>query len=201
MSRRAIDIANALLRVGALDLDDPAQAQLRQELFSDTVLWTDVAQRLSAVGYELVDMLGHVGVRLSRATAVDPLITAKNNLGLDARHVRVLVYLWLQLVYRQIKETMREESTEPQGRGQTLFGFDGAEDDDPVTTLPLSELQAEFAELYSKTALKSALTGLKRHGFVKVRGGKLEAGPALYVLIDHEQMEEHVVRLARRGEA
>lgn len=199
MSRDALDVANALLRLGALDPDDPQQQALRQELFGDPVLWNDVSERLSAVGYDLVQLLGHLGVRLSRATAVDPLVTARNNLGLDARHVRVLVYLWLHLVYRQLKETLRQEPTEPRGRAQTLFDLEDDEADAPPT-LPESELFAEFSEMYPKTTIKSALTGLKRAGFVKKRGADLEAGPALYVLIDHERMEEHVVGLARRGE-
>lgn len=200
MSRAAVDVANALLRLGVLDPDDPNQQELRKELFGDPVLWDEVAARLGAVGYDLVQILGHVGVRLSRLTAVDPLGTAKNNLGLDARHVRVLVYLWLHLVYRQLKETLRDESAEPQGRSQTLFGFDDADDDDAPPTLPVAELYAEFADIYAKTTLKAALTGLKRTGFVKEAAGELVAGPALYVLIDHERMEEHVVGLARRGE-
>ncbi len=200
MSRHAADVANALLRLGALDPADPHQRDLRWELFGDPVLWDEVSERLGAVGYDLVQMLGHVGVRLSRATAVDPLVTAKNNLGLDARHVRVLVYLWLHLVYRQLKETLREERSEPQGRSQTLFGFDETEDSDAPPTLPVSEVQAEFADIYAKTTIKAALTGLKRSGFVKQSAGQLRAGPALYVLIDHERMEEHVVGLARKGE-
>ncbi len=201
MSRQAVDVANVLLRLGVLDPADPPQQDLRKELFGDPVLWDEVSARLAAVGYDLVQMLGHVGVRLSRPTAVDPLVTAKNNLGLDSRHVRVLVYLWLHLVYRQLKETLRDESPEPSGRSQTLFGFDDAEhNDDPVPTIPVAEVFAEFSEQYARTTIKSALTGLKRSGFVKQANDQLTAGPALYVMIDHERMEEHVVGLARKGE-
>lgn len=199
MSRQAMDVANALLRLGALDQEDPEQQALRLELFADTVLWDEVATRLRAVGYDLVHVLGHVGVRLSRTAAVDPLVTAKNNLGLDARHVRVLVYLWLHLVYRQIKETLRDEATEPQGREQTLLGLEESDADAPPT-LPESELFAEFADMYPKTTLKAALTALKRAGFVRESAGEFRAGPALFVLVDHERMEEHVVGLARKGE-
>ncbi len=199
MSRQAVEVANVLLRLGALDPADPQQQDLRKELFGDPVLWDEVCDRLGAVGYDLVQMLGHVGVRMSRRTAVDPLVTAKNNLGLDARHVRVLVYLWLHLVYRQLKETLRDETPEPQGRSQTLFGFDET-DDDTTPTLLVTEVFAEFSDQYAKTTVKAALTGLKRSGFVKEAAGRLRAGPALYVMIDHERMEEHVVGLARRGE-
>jgi hypothetical protein len=199
MSRRAIDLANVLLRLGVLDRDDPEQAALREELFGDDSLYEDVNRRLKAVGYELVQMLGHVGVRLERSSAIDPLVTARNNLGLDARHVRVLVYLWVQLLYRHLKATLRAENDEPRGRTQTLLGLDEPDVVDEAPSLPGAELQSEFAELTSKTALKGALTRLKRLRFVTEEHGVLRAGPAMYVLIDHERMEEHVVGLARRG--
>jgi len=201
MNDRAMAIANALLRQGFLDPDDADQKAIREELFADAALWDDVTERLSLVGYDLVQMLGRIGVRLSRTAAVDPLVTAKNNLGLDARHVRLLVYLWTHLVYRHLKETLREEATQPLGRSQTFMGFEEPELEDGAPTLPLAELEAEFAEIYKKTPLKSALTRLKKTGFVREERGELSAGPALYVLLDHERMEEHVVGLARRGEA
>lgn len=201
MSDRAVAVANALLRQGYLDPDDADQRAIREELFGDPALWDAVSERLRSVGYELVQMLGRVGVRLTREAALDPLITAKNNLGLDARHVRLLVYLWVHLVYRHIKETLREEPGAPAGRSQTFLGFEELDDEDDTPTLPLSELNAEFAEVYPKTTIKAALTGLKKAGFVKESGGTLQAGPALYVLLDHERMEEHVVGLARRGGA
>jgi hypothetical protein len=195
----ATELANALLRLGVLDPHDPEQRALREALFADSVLYDDVKQRLLAVGYDLVQLLGHVGARLQRQSALDPLVTARNNLGLDARHVRLLVYLWLHLVYRQLKELSRDEPTQPVGRTQTLFGFEPADEAEAPSSLPMAELQAEFAELTSKVQLKGALTLLKRHGFVREEGGALTAGPAIYVLVDHERMEEFVVGLARAG--
>jgi hypothetical protein len=194
----AVDLANVLLRLGVLDPQDPEQRALREELLGDPILWDDVARRLQGVGYDLVQMLGHIGARVQRTSAIDPLVTSRNNLGLDARHVRILVYLWIHLVYRQLKEMSREEAPQIAGRTQTLLGFDADEAEAPPT-LPLSELQAEFAEIASKVQIKAALTGLKRHAFVREEAGVLSAGPALYVLIDHDRMEEHVVGLARAG--
>jgi hypothetical protein len=199
MSQRAIDITNALLRLGVLDPIDPNQGALREELFGDAALWDDVAERLDAVGYQLVQMLGHLGVRLSRSVAVAPLITASNSLRLDARHARVLVYLWVHLVYRQLKQMRRDEPAQTRGAKQTLFDLDEPDDLDHAPTLLLSDFHAEFGELYAKTTLKAALTVLKRGRFVREAKGELSAGPALYVLIDHERMEEFVVGLARRG--
>ena len=193
------ELANALLRLGVLDPNDADQRALREELFADAVLWDEVARRLNAVGYDLVQVLGHVGARLQRASAVDPLVTSRNNLGLDARHVRVLVYLWLHLVYRQLKEIARDEASQPKGREQTLFGFDADDATEAAPALPLVELQTEFADITSKAQLKGTLTLLKRLSFVREESGTLTAGPALYVLIDHDRMEEHVVGLARAG--
>lgn len=198
MSSQAAEHAHTLLRLGALDPRDPEQRSLREDLLADPALYQEVKERLEAVGYELVQFLGHLGVRSSRGVEAASG-GARNNLDLDARHVRVLVYLWVQLLYREIKQTVREEEGDPTGRRQTLFGFE-PEDDEPPS-LPLSELEAEFSEISSKSALKGALTTLTRQRFVQ-RGrdrSLLQAGPAMYVLIDHERMEEHVVRLARRG--
>jgi len=197
VTNNASDVANALLRLGALDPADPEQASLREELFANTTLWDDVAKRIEAVGYDLVQLLGHVGVRVSRTTAVDPLVTARNNLGLDARHVRVLVYLWVQLVYRHLKEMLRDEKLEPAGRSQTFLGLEDVETDEPPK-LAKTELEAEFKEEYSRSALKAALTTLKKGRFVRESEGLLTAGPALYVLLDHDRMEEYVVGLARK---
>lgn len=198
MTARAAHIANALLRAGYLDPDDADQSALREELFGDPALWDDVAGRLAAVGYELVQFLGRVGVRMARDAAVDPLITAKNNMGLDARHVRLLVYLWTHLVYRHLKETMRDEPAQPRGHTQTLLGLQELEDEDDTPTIPLADLHAEFGEIYAKTTITGALTGLKKAGFVRTSGSELTAGPALYVQLDHERMEEHVIGLARK---
>jgi len=199
MSARAAELANVLLRLGVLDRDDPEQAALREELFADDSLYEEVSSRLQAVGYELVQMLGHVGVRLERSAAIEPLVTARNNLGLDARHVRLLVYLWVQLMYRHLKATLRDEAEEPRGRTQTLLGLDDPDAGDDEPTLPRAELEAEFGDMISKTALRGAVTTLRKQRFVIEDRGVLRAGPAMYVLIDHERMEEHVVGLARRG--
>lgn len=198
MSDSAAEIAHTLLRLGVLNPPDPEQQQLREHLLSAPALYQEVSRRLDAVGYELVQFLGHLGVRSGRGVEV-AAGGARNNLGLDARHVRVLVYLWVQLLYREIKLAVREEEDEPAGRHQTLFGFEPDTEQPPA--LPVSELEAEFSETTSKSVLKGVMTTLRRQGFVQYGRDRteLQAGPALYVLIDHERMEEHVVRLARRG--
>ena len=198
MTASAVEIANALLRLGVLDPDDADQRTIREQLIAEPALYDEVKQRLEGVGYDLVQFLGHIGTRLQRATERDPLVSTRNNRGLDARHVRVLVYLWIQLLFRQITQAMRDQDVEPMGRDQTLFSLD---DSDETPALPHSELESEFNDIYSRATLKAIITILKRNRFVVQDGGEgtLRAGPAMYILIDHERMEEFVVGLARRG--
>ena len=197
MSHSPAEIANTLLRLGVLDPADADQQAVREQLFSDPVLYDDVKERLAQVGFDLVQFLGHVGIRLRRTMELAPPVAMRNNLGLDARHVRVLVYLWIHLVQRQILHDMREERVEPMGRDQTLLDLDEVEE---APSLPYSELRAEFEDLYSNAQLKGILTTLKRSQFVLQDGslGPLQAGPAMYVLIDHDRMEEFVEGLPQR---
>ena len=200
MTERAQRIANVLLQVGALDDRDPDQRALFEELMGNPVLYEDVRERLAAVGFELIQFLGHLGARLSRDAELAHGRDLRNPLDLHAGHIRVLVYLWIQLVYRQIKATGREEAVEVMpGREQVSLAIDGLDDDEEFS-IPIDEVRAEFAEEYSATTLKGLLTTLKRHRFVRQDGasGALFAGPSLYVLVDPLRMEEFAVGLARR---
>ena len=185
-----------------LDPDRKAHAELRDELLTDDLLYRGVRGVLESVGYELVQFFGHIGVRLARGIELGPALELRNNLNLDARHVRLIVYLWTQLVYRQIKEVLRDEHTEPRGRGQTLFDL-GVEADDAPPELPYGEVLAEFEEDYSRTQIDGVLTGLRKSGFIKQerKRGAVRAGPALFVLVDRVRMEEFVVGLARKRAA
>lgn len=198
MSHSPAEIANTLLRLGVLNPDDADQQVVREQLFSEPALYDQVKERLADVGFDLVQFFGYVGIRLSRNMELAPPVTLRNNLGLDARHVRVLVYLWIHLIQRQILQDMREERVEPMGREQTLFELD---DVDEAPSLPHSELRAEFEDIYSNAQIKGILTTLKRSQFVLQDGnqGPLQAGPAMYVLIDHDRMEEFVEGLPQRN--
>lgn len=196
--------AAALLQQGVLDPDRKDQPELRDDLLTDDLLYRGVRDVLATVGYDLVQFFGHIGVRVARSLELGPALELRNNLGLDARHVRMIVYLWTQLVYRQIKEVLRDEQTEPRGRGQTLLelaGADAAGDEPPH--LPYAEIVAEFEEEYSRTQIDGVLTGLRRSGFIKQerKKGAVRPGPALYVLVDRVRMEEFVVGLARKQAA
>ena len=200
MTEHAQRIANVLLQVGALDDRDPDQRALFEELMGNPVLYDDVRERLAAVGFELVQFLGHLGARLARSAELAHGRDVRNSLGLHAGHIRVLVYLWVQLVYRQIKATGREEAVEAlPGREQAHLAIDGLDDEDEFS-IPIDEIRAEFAEEYSTTTLKGLLTTLRRHRFVRQDGasGALSAGPSLYILVDPLRMEEFAVGLARR---
>jgi len=196
-------VASALLQQGVLDPDRKAHAELRDELLTDDLLYRGVRDVLANVGYDLVQFFGHIGVRVARGIELGPALDLRNNLALDARHVRMIVYLWSQLVYRQIKEVLREEDTEPRGRGQTLFDLAGVDAEDEPPELPYAEVVAEFEEEYSRSQIDGVLTGLRKSGFIKQerKKGAVRPGPALYVLVDRVRMEEFVVGLARKRAA
>jgi hypothetical protein len=197
---RARDAANALLREGVLDPRHQEHAELREQLLGDDALFCAVRDRLAAVGFELVQELGHMGVRLSRASELGAVIEPRNHLGLDASHIRVIVYLWVQLVYRQ-RKALRREVGEPQGYTHFELDLDPGAASEGFQ-VAWGELESAFAEIYGKAMLRGIITGLKRARFVTQEGkaGPLEAGPALYVLVDGLRMEEFVVGLARRGQ-
>jgi len=190
-------IAHHLLTRGCLDLADADDAALYEELMGNGPLYDRVGERLAGVGYDLHQFLGQLGVRPSReAEAI-----GGNTSGLHAGHIRLLVYLWVQLVYRQIKAMSRDEEIEPlPGQSQGLFGFADAPDEAPPE-LAAEEVFAEFREIYSDAAIKQFLGKLRNDRFIVQRrkSDPIVAGPALYVLVDPLRMEEYVVGLARRG--
>ena len=205
MPEHAEAVANVLLRAGVLDPEDADQRALYEELMANPALYDEVKERLGAVGYELVQFYGHMGVRLGRRAELDAPFPLKDFPALHAGHVRLLVYLWVQLVYRQIKAAGRDEETEPlPGRAQVrLELFEDEPSDDEAPSIAFEEVATELCEQYSLSALRGWMTTLKRHRFVRQSGkaGRVSAGPALYVLIDPTRMEELVVGLARRGAA
>jgi len=203
MIPRGAALAHMLLRVGALDPEDSAHQAAYEELMGNDVLFADVRARLEAVGYELVQFLGHLGARPARAAELAQDGPLPGTADLHSGHVRLLVWLWVQLVYRQVKAASRDEAVEPEpGREQALLAFvEEAPGQAAGPSIPRDALMGEFSEDYSKTTLKQFLTTLKRHRFVRQAGatGDISAGPALYVLVDALRMEEFVVGLARRG--
>jgi hypothetical protein len=62
---RAMEVASVLLREGVLRRDDAEHRAIYEELGKDQILADVVRERLAAVGYTLVDDLGHLGVRVS----------------------------------------------------------------------------------------------------------------------------------------
>lgn len=192
MAERGAEIANLLLREGVLDRDDPLHRQIYGELMGDNELYRDVARRLGAVGYALEQRLGHLGARLASDAVVEEV--ARNRHGLHAGHVRLLVYLWVQLVYREWNDLRRDMSSLPAGRAPELFASD-----EPVW-MPLSQIRADFGQVTSASHLKALLTRLREARFIRVdeRRDRVSADAALYILIDQHRMEEFVIDLARR---
>lgn len=196
MADRAMEVANLLLRNGTLRADDPEHQQIRAELLGDADLFSDVEERLSAVGYELVERLGHVGVRIARkATDITEL---KNQMGLHAGHIRLLVYLWVHLVYREWTNLRRDQHSAAPGAAQEgLFAND---DEAEALWISYHHVSNDFSETMSTSYFKGLLSALRRWRFISVdqKADRIYAGAALYTLIDMHRMEEFVLDMARR---
>jgi hypothetical protein len=193
MDDRPARIANLLLREGVLRKDDPEHQQIYADLVGDAELFAEVGRRLLAVGYELVERLGHLGVRLR------PLDIAaaeqRNRMGLDAGHIRLLVYLWTHLVYREWTNLRRDQDSAAPGGGQAaLFG------DDEPPYISFGAVKTEFVEIGSLPRFKGTLSKLVGLRFVRVdeRRDRIWADAGLYIYLDQHGMEDFVVDLARR---
>lgn len=197
MAERGLEIANLLLRSGTLRADDPEHQQVRAELLGDSELFEDVEARLGAVGYELVERLGHVGVRIARHAA--DITELRNQMGLHAGHIRLLVYLWVHLVYREWTNLRRGLDSAPPGAAQEAL-FAAAEDDGEPVWISYAHVANDFSETMSTSYFKGLLSALQRWRFVAVdqRRDRIVAGAALYTLVDMHRMEEFVVEIARR---
>lgn len=194
MDDRAARIANLLLREGVLRKDDVEHQQVYGDLVGDADLFGEVGRRLGNVGYELVERLGHLGVRLGPLDVA--VADLRNRMGLDAGHIRLLVYLWTQLVYREWTNLRRDVETAAPGAGQApLFG-NGEE----PPHIAYSAVRTEFAEVTSVTRFKATLTKLVNLRFVRAdeRRDRIWADAGLYVYLDQHRMEDFVVDLARR---
>jgi len=202
MDERATAIAHLLLRVGVLDPDDPDHQQVREDLIADSALHAAVRERLAAVGWRLEQFLGYWGVRLDREVQA-AVVGLPRGGDLQAHHLRMLIWLWVHLVYRQIEAARREEEPEAlPGRRQRALDFgDGSEAKDETPSVPYEEVLAEFGQQYNEKSVKGMLSVLRKYRFVRQDGasGPIRPGPALFVLVDPLRMEEHVVGLARRG--
>lgn len=194
MADRARDIGNLLLREGSLRKEDDGHQAVYAELMGDSVLFEDVRLRLQAVGWELVQVLGHLGVRI--AGDVQDGGPLRNHMGLDARHVRVLAYLWAHLVYREWLDLRRDRQSTHGDAGQ--LRLDDAEDD--RRWYSWRTVFGEFERTMSKSQLTGILGTLKRQRFIGYdeRADRIWADASLYVLVDRNRMEDFVVDLARR---
>lgn len=191
-TERAMEIASLLLREGVLRRDDAEHRVVSEELGKNPLLNDAVRQRLAAVGYTLVDDLGHLGVRVS--TEAEIAWETRNRMGLTSAHIRVIVYLWTQLVYREVVNLRRDlHSAAPAQEG--LF-----EESDEGPYVSYRAVWTVFAERMAATHLKGVFKTLKRQRFIRYdeKRDRIWADGALYVLVDRSRMEEFVVELARR---
>ena len=113
---------------------------------------------------------------------------------MDAVHIRLLVHLWVRLVYREGNNLRRDVNTLPAGRAPELFGSE-----EPIW-ISLTQIRNEFGQLGSATYLKGLLGRLREGRFIQIdeRRDRVSADAALYILLDQHRMEEFVIDLARR---
>jgi hypothetical protein len=194
MADRARDVGNLLLREGSLRKEDDGHRAIYAELMGDSVLFEEVRLRLQAVGWELIQELGHLGVRV--AGDVQEGGPMRNHMGLDARHVRVLAYLWVHLVYREWLDLRRDRRSAHGDAGQ--LRLDDAEDE--RRWHPWRTVFGDFDRTMSKPQLTGVLGTLKRQRFIGFdeRADRIWADASLYVLVDRNRMEDFVIDLARR---
>ncbi|MCP4604323.1 MAG: hypothetical protein GY847_28015 [Proteobacteria bacterium] len=193
MDERARQIAHLFLREGSLRREDAEHQEVYAELMSNTYLYDDVKQRLAQVGYELVQELGHIGVRVASKGLIDA--ETRNRMQLHSGHIRMIVYLWVHLVYREWLNLRNQMDTAAPGSEQGDFF---AEED--ALHISYRAVLSEFSETVSKSYLKGVFSTLQRQRFIRVdeKRDRIWADSSLYVLVDRNRMEEFVIDIARR---
>ncbi len=193
MDDRARQIAHLFLREGCLRRQDSEHQEVYGELMGNTNLYDDVKLRLSEVGYELDQWLGHIGIRAAHDALLD--LASRNRMQLNAGHIRLITYLWVQLVYREWLNLRNDDNAAPPGAEQADFF-----EQDETVWIAYREVFAEFSESMSKSYLKGLLSALARWRFIRIdeKRNKIWAESSLYILIDRHRMEEFVIDIARR---
>lgn len=194
--KRALELANLLLREGSLRRNDPEHIGIYSELMENGPLYEEVEKRLGSVGYELVQLMGHLGVRIA-SNAVDGE-QMRNRMQLHAGHIRLIVYLWVHLVYREWINLRRDLDLASKGDEQKSLFADESEGEPP--SMSFKVLLDELGENLSRRSIKGALTGLQRWRFVRYdeKRDRIWADAGLYIYVDRNRMEDFVISLARR---
>ncbi len=193
MDDRALQIAHLFLREGSLRRNDPEHQGIFADLMGNSHLFDDVKTRLEAVGYELVQELGHIGIRVPSRALLD--LESRNRMGLHAGHVRMIVYLWVQLVYREWLNLRNQMDTVAPGAEQGDFF---AEEEPPW--ISYKAVFSEFSETVSRSYLKGVFSLLQRQRFIRIdeRRDRIVADSSLYILVERGEMEAFVIDIARR---
>ena len=150
------------------------------------------ARRLNAVGYALVNDLGHVGVRVSagRECVVDPQPHGPRRCPYSANHL-------------PLDATGLPRGREPAAATcarptRTDRGFSIQAEDEPFVSY--RAIVERLCRRMSARPAQGRCSGAKRDRFIRYdeKRDRIWAGGALYVLIDRARMAEFVVELARR---
>jgi hypothetical protein len=193
MDDRAQQIAHLFLREGSLRKTDLEHQTIFAELMGNTYLFDDVKRRLQEVGYELVQELGHIGVRVPTRALLD--LESRNRMGLNAGHIRMIVYLWVQLVYREWLNLRNQMDSVAPGAEQGDFFAE-----EEALWISYKNVMSEFSETVSKSYLKGVISRLQMYRFIRVdeRRDRIFADSSLYILVDRCRMEAFVIDIARR---
>jgi len=179
----------------------PRYAVVLTLLAGITELWTELGQRLAAVGLKVVDNMhaDHIAVALLRpaesAVFGEMGLAANNNLDLPRDGVALLVVLWALIVLPKRQRQVARSDAMHAGQGE-MFASDKPM---PLAAAvsPLVSYRALLADfgdqLGKKLRLDTNLKLLERHGFVVRRGEDIAEGPLLDLLIDYDLLAPRIL--------
>ena len=179
----------------------PRSHPLVRRALIDTELWTELGQRLAAVGLKVVDNVhaDHIAVALLRpaesAVFGEMGLAANNNLDLPRDGVALLVVLWALIVLPKRQRQVARSDAMHAGQGE-MFASDKPM---PLAAAvsPLVSYRALLADfgdqLGKKLRLDTNLKLLERHGFVVRRGEDIAEGPLLDLLIDYDLLAPRIL--------
>lgn len=144
----------------------------------DDALREEVVKKLHDVGLEFINNphTDYYGVRpLSHIASFDDIIEewdiqVPKTFNLKISSKGLLAVLWGLLVFPMLE-----------GTGKTV----------PAVTF--EQLYQNFKDNFNRTSLKGILTQLTRHKFIESVESKYQAGPGLFIYIDHDEMYRRFV--------
>lgn len=158
----------------------------------------EVERRLEGVGLVLATSAysDHVGLRFSPEASIGPAFETTANRDLRSDACALLVILWARLVLQ--KRTVEDTHEVPSDTQTEIYADESRRKaKEYVPHVMLETISREFRSILgAKSRVKSLVSILKRHGFVRGRGERIEAGPMLELGVDGERMMAFIRRTA-----